>query len=191
MSIIGYARVSTLEQNPELQQHALRQAGAIRIFTDYESGSTTQRPQLTECLNYLRDHDGDVLVVWKLDSLGRSVRHVIDTVHNLGERGIAFRSLTEGFDTTTAGGEFLFHIMAALAQMERRMIVERTHAGLEAARRQGRHGGRPTVMTPERTELARTMREQGKSLDTIASTLRVGRSSVSRALAPEKAGGQQ
>ncbi|MFF1946144.1 recombinase family protein [Rhodococcus qingshengii] len=182
MSIIGYARVSTLEQNPELQQHALRQAGAIRIFTDYESGSKTQRPQLTECLNYLRDHDGDVLVVWKLDRLGRSVRHVIDTVHNLGERGIAFRSLTEGFDTTTAGGEFLFHIMAALAQMERRMIVERTHAGLEAARRQGRHGGRPTVMTPERTELARTLREQGKSLDAIAATLGVGRSSVSRAL---------
>ena len=117
--------------------------------------------------------------------LGRSVRHVIDTVHNLGERGIAFRSLTEGFDTTTAGGEFLFHIMAALAQMERRMIVERAHAGLEAARRQGRHGGRPTVMTPERTELARTLREQGRSLDAIASTLGVGRSSVSRALAPE------
>ncbi|WP_347873621.1 recombinase family protein [Rhodococcus sp. (in: high G+C Gram-positive bacteria)] len=131
---------------------------------------------------YLRDHDGDVLVVWKLDRLGRSVRHVIDTVHNLGERGIAFRSLTEGFDTTTAGCEFLFHIMAALAQMERRMIVERTHAGLEAARRQGRHGGRPTVMTPERTELARTLREQGRSLDAIASTLGVGRSSVSRAL---------
>ncbi|MCQ4150888.1 recombinase family protein [Rhodococcus qingshengii] len=178
MSIIGYARVSTLEQNPELQEHALRQAGAIRIFTDYESGSKTQRPQLTECLNYLRENDGDVLIVWKLDRLGRSVRHVIDTVHNLGERGIAFRSLTEGFDTTTAGGEFLFHIMAALAQMERRMIVERTHAGLEAARRQGR----PTVMTPERTELARTLREQGKSLDAIAATLGVGRSSVSRAL---------
>ena len=157
MSIIGYARVSTLEQNPELQEHALRQAGAIRIFTDYESGSKTQRPQLTECLNYLRDHDGDVLVVWKLDRLGRSVRHVIDTVHNLGERGIAFRSLTEGFDTTTAGGEFLFHIMAALAQMERRMIVERT-------------------------ERARALREQGKSLDAIASTLGVGRSSVSRAI---------
>ncbi|MGR6520108.1 recombinase family protein (plasmid) [Rhodococcus erythropolis] len=182
MSIIGYARVSTLEQNPELQQHALRQAGAIRIFTDYESGSKTQRPQLAECLNYLRENDGDVLVVWKLDRLGRSVRHVIDTVHNLGDRGIAFRSLTEGFDTTTAGGEFLFHIMAALAQMERRMIVERTHAGLEAARRQGRHGGRPTVMTPERIELARTLREQGKSLDAIAATLGVGRSSVSRAL---------
>ena len=106
MSIVGCARVSTLEQNPELQEHVLRQAGAIRIFTDYESGSKTQRPQLTECLNYLRDHDGDVLVVWKLDRLGRSVRHVIDTVHNLGERGIAFRSLTEGFDTTTSGGEF-------------------------------------------------------------------------------------
>ncbi|MDJ0107264.1 recombinase family protein [Rhodococcus erythropolis] len=117
--------------------------------------------------------------------LPRALAGVIATVHNLGERGIAFRSLTEGFDTTTAGGEFLFHIMAALAQMERRMIVERTHAGLEAARRQGRHGGRPTVMTPERTELARTLREQGKSLDAIASTLGVGRSSVSRALTTE------
>ena len=129
MSIIGYARVSTLEQIPELQEHALRQAGAIRIFTDYESGSKTQRPQLTECLNYLRDHDGDALGVWKLGGLGRSVRHVIDTVHNLGECGIAFRSLTEGFDTTTVGGEFPFRIMAALAQMERRMIVERTWHG--------------------------------------------------------------
>lgn len=135
MRIVGYARVSTLEENPELQQYALRQAGAIRVFTDYESGSTTQRPQLTECLNYLRDHGGDVLVVWKLDHLGRSVRHVIDIAHTLGERGIGFRSLTEGFDTTTAGGEFLFRIiMAALAQRERRVIVERTHAGLEAAR---------------------------------------------------------
>ncbi|MGC0367587.1 DNA invertase Pin-like site-specific DNA recombinase [Rhodococcus sp. 27YEA15] len=182
MSIIGYARVSTLKQNSELQEYALRQAGAIRIFTDYESGSKAQRPQLTECLNYLRDHDGDVLVVWKLDRLGRSVRHVIETVHVLGERGIAFRSLTEGFDTANAGGEFLFHIMAALAQMERRMIVERTYAGLEAARRQGRRGGRPTVMTPERTETARTLRNQGKSVDHIASILGVGRSSISRAL---------
>ncbi|MDV6278622.1 recombinase family protein [Rhodococcus erythropolis] len=179
MNIIGYARVSTLEQNPELQQHALLQAGAIRIFTDYESGSPMQRPQLTECLNYLRENDGDVLVVWKLDRLGGSVCHVIDTVDNLGERGVAFRSLTEGFDTTTAGGEFLFRIMAALAHMERGMIVERTYAG----RGQGRPSvGRPTVMTAERTETARTLREQGRSLDHIASVLGVGRSSVSRAL---------
>ncbi|MEU4058436.1 recombinase family protein [Rhodococcus qingshengii] len=182
MSIIGYARVSNLEQNPELQQHTLRQAVAIRIFTVYESGSTAQRPQLAECLNYLRDHDGDVLGVWKLDRLGRSIRQVIDTVHTLGEGGIAFRSLTEEFDTTAAGGEFLFHIMAALAQMERRMIVERTHA---AARRQCRHGVRPTVMIPKRIELARTLREQGRSIDAIALTLGVGRSSVSRALTSE------
>ncbi|MFE5702197.1 recombinase family protein [Rhodococcus koreensis] len=182
MSIIGYARVSTLEQNPELQEHALREAGAIKIFTDYESGAKTARPELDKCLNYLRDNDGDVLVVWKLDRLGRSMRHVIETVHNLGERGIQFRSLTEGFDTTTPGGEFLFHIMAALAQMERRMIIERTRAGLEAAARQGRRGGRPTVMDAERTELARALREKGKSLDSIAKTLRVGRSSVARAL---------
>ncbi len=131
-----------------------KNASASVGFPSIQPGNAA--PQLTECLNYLRDHDGDVLVVWKLDHLGRSVRHGIDTVHNLGERGIAFRSLTEGFDTTTAGGEFLFHVMAALAQMERRVIVERT-------------------------ELA--LREQGKSLDAIASTLDVGRSSISRALA--------
>ncbi|NKR30234.1 recombinase family protein [Rhodococcus hoagii] len=187
MSVIGYARVSTLEQNPELQQHALTEAGAIRIFTDYDSGAKQNRPQLTACLNYLRDNAGDVLVVWKLDRLGRSVAHNVKIVAELGERGIAFRSLTEGFDTTTAGGEFLFHIMSALAQMERRMIVERTHAGLAAARRAGRVGGRPTVMTPERIETARSLRAQGKSLDTIAGILDVGRSSVRRALTRDAA----
>ena len=182
MSVIGYARVSTLEQNPELQEHALREAGAIKVFTDYESGAKTDRAQLRACLDYLRDDAGDVLVVWKLDRLGRSLSDLIDTVNALGERGVAFRSLTEGFDTTTAGGEFLFHILGALAQMERRMIRERTMAGLDAARREGRIGGRPTVMTPDRIETARMLREQGKSYDAIADTLRVGRSSVRRAL---------
>lgn len=182
MSVIGYARVSTLEQNPDLQEQALREAGAVRIFTDYESGAKTNRPQLTACLDFLREHAGDVLVVWKLDRLGRSMTHTVELVHDLGERGIEFRSLTEGFDTTTPGGEFLFHIMAALAQMERRLIIERTKAGLEAARRQGRVGGRPTVMTEDRIELARTMRGNGKSLDAIAAALRVSRSSVRRAL---------
>ncbi|MFF0818374.1 recombinase family protein [Rhodococcus sp. NPDC003318] len=182
MSIIGYARVSTLEQNPALQEQALTEAGAIRVFTDYESGAKADRPQLAECLNYLRDNAGDVLVVWKLDRLGRSLPHLIDTVTTLGQRGIAFRSITEGFDTTTAGGEFLFHILGALAQMERRMIRERTMAGLGAARREGRVGGRPTVMTPDRIETATMLRAQGKSYEAIAETLRVGRSSVRRAL---------
>ena len=182
MSIIGYARVSTLEQNPELQQRALVDAGAIKVFTDYESGAKADRPQLAECLNYLRDNDGDVLVVWKLDRLGRSLPHLIETVTALGDRGIAFRSITEGFDTTTAGGEFLFHILGALAQMERRMIRERTMAGLGAARLAGRVGGRPTVMTPDRIETANILRNQGKSYEAIAQTLRVGRSSVRRAL---------
>lgn len=169
-------------QSSSEPDNALREAGAKRIFTDYESGAKAERPQLTEYLRYLRDHEDDVLVVWKIDRLGRSHRNVINTVHQLGERGIAFRSLTEGFDTTTPGGEFLFHIMSALAQMERSMIIERTQAGLEAARRQGRFGGRPTVMTPDKTEVARTLRDKGKSLDAIATTLGVGRSSVSRAL---------
>lgn len=182
MSIVGYCRVSSLEQNPELQEHAVREAGAIKVFTDYESGAKADRQQLTACLNYLRDHENDVLVVWKLDRLGRSLRDLIDIVNDLGERGIAFRSLTDGVDTTTAGGEFYFHILGALAQMERRMIIERTHAGLAAARRQGRVGGRPTVMTPDRIESARALRAQGKSLDNIAAVLGVGRSSVRRAL---------
>ncbi|WP_256279821.1 recombinase family protein [Rhodococcus erythropolis] len=136
------------------------------MFTDYESGSKTQRPQLTAYLNYLRENDGDVLVVWKLDRLGRSVLHVIDTVHNLGECGIAFRFLAEGFDTTTAGGEFLFRIMAALAQMERRMIVERTHAGLEAAHR---HDPR-TLRTRSRPPRTR-QKPRCNSFDTWCRTL--------------------
>lgn len=182
MSVIGYARVSTLEQNPALQEQALKEAGAIRVFTDYESGAKADRPQLAECLDYLRDNAGDVLVVWKLDRLGRSLPHLIDTVNTLGQRGIAFRSLTEGFDTTTAGGEFLFHILGALAQMERRMIRERTMAGLEAARREGRVGGRPTVMTPAKTAEALRMFGEHKTPQHIADVLGVGRSSVRRAL---------
>ncbi|WP_427286820.1 recombinase family protein, partial [Bacillus tropicus] len=115
------------------------------VWTDTTSGAKTQRPQLDAVLDALRP--GDSLVVWRIDRLGRSLPHLIETVTALGDRGIHFRSLTEGFDTTTAGGEFLFHIMAALAQMERRMIVERTHAGLAAARARGRTGGRPAALT--------------------------------------------
>lgn len=121
--LLGYARISTADQDPALQHDALTAAGCYRVWTDTASGAKTQRPQLDAVLDALRP--GDSLVVWRIDRLGRSLPHLIETVTALGERGVHFRSLTEGFDTTTAGGEFLFHILGALAQMERRMIVER------------------------------------------------------------------
>ncbi len=180
-NVIGYARVSTTEQNPALQHDALQAVGAVRIFTDYASGTSTTRPQLQACLEYLQP--GNVLAVWRIDRLGRSVPHLVDTVTALAERGVQFRSLTESIDTTTAGGEMVFTIFAALAQMERRLLSERTRAGLEAARARGRVGGRPTVMTPERIETARKLREDGVPVTQIARTFGVGRATVTRALA--------
>lgn len=180
MAIVGYARVSTLEQNPDLQTDALTAAGAVRIFTDYSSGATQARPQLRACLDSVRA--GDVLAVWRIDRLGRSVPDLVEIVNSLAVRGVQFRSLTEAIDTTTAGGELVFTVFAAVAQMERRLISERTRAGLAAARARGRAGGRPTVMTPARLELARQMRADKATLDDIAATLGVGRTTVARAL---------
>lgn len=179
--MVGYARVSTLEQDPALQHDALTTAGAVRVFTDYASGATAARPQLIACLDFLRP--GDTLAVWRIDRLGRSVADLTTIVNDLGARGIQFRSLTEAIDTTTVGGELVFHIFAAVAQMERRLISERTRAGLVAARARGRAGGRPTVMTSERITAAHAMRAQGMTLIQIAATLGVGRSSLVRALA--------
>jgi DNA invertase Pin-like site-specific DNA recombinase len=179
--MVGYARVSTLEQDPALLHDALTAAGAVRVFTDYASGATAARPQLIACLDFLRP--GDTLAVWRIDRLGRSVADLTTIVNDLGARGIQFRSLTEAIDTTTVGGELVFHIFAAVAQMERRLISERTRAGLTAARARGRAGGRPTVMTPDRVIAAHAMRAQGMTLIQIAATLGVGRSSLVRALA--------
>ncbi|MCZ2829131.1 recombinase family protein [Modestobacter sp. VKM Ac-2986] len=179
--MVGYARVSTLEEDPALQHDALTAAGAVRVFTDYASGATAARPQLIACLDFLRP--GDTLAVWRIDRLGRSVADLTTIVNDLGARGIQFQSLTEAIDTTTVGGELVFHIFAAVAQMERRLISERTRAGLAAARARGRAGGRPTVMTPERLTAAHAMRAQGMTLIQIAATLGVGRSSLVRALA--------
>ena len=180
MSIIGYSRVSTADQDPRAQIQALRSAGCERIFTDHASGASTARPQFNAALDYLRR--GDVLVVWRLDRLGRSLAHLIETVQTLGQRGIELRSLTEAIDTTTSTGRLLFHLAGAFAQFERDLIRERTLAGLASARAEGRTGGRPTVMTPERTRQAHNMRQAGASLATIASVLGVGKSSVWRAL---------
>ena len=182
MTIVGYARVSTLEQDPALQHDALTAAGAAKVFTDFASGATAQRPQLNACLEYLRS--GDTLAVWRIDRLGRSVEDLTRIVNDLADRGIQFRSTTEAIDTTTVGGELVFHVFAAVAQMERRLIRERTMAGLAAARARGRKGGRPTVMTNQRVSAALAMRAQGLTLNEIAASLGVGRSSVVRAMSP-------
>jgi DNA invertase Pin-like site-specific DNA recombinase len=138
--LVGYARVSTLDQNPDLQLDALRAAGCTRVFTEKVSGAKEDRPQLAAALDFMRP--GDTLVVWKLDRLARSMKQLIGLVEELQARGIGFRSLTETLDTTTAAGELVFHVFGALAQFERSIIRERTNAGLKAALARGRKGGR-------------------------------------------------
>lgn len=138
--IIGYARISTSEQNMDLQKDALKAAGCEQIYSDVISGSKVERPGLNNAISHLRQ--GDTLVVWKLDRLGRSIQHLIQTVKSLDEKGISFKSLQDSIDTSTPGGKLVFHIFCALAEFERDLITERTYAGLKAARARGRIGGR-------------------------------------------------
>ncbi|SHG18176.1 Site-specific DNA recombinase [Jatrophihabitans endophyticus] len=185
--LYGYARVSTLEQDPALQHDALTAAGCARIFTDHASGKLDHRPQLDDLLE--RVLPGDTIVVWRLDRLGRNLHHLITTVTELGQRDIGFRSLTEGLDATTPAGRLLFGIMASLAQFERDLIRERTLAGLEAARARGRNGGRRTVMTPDKITVARQMYDTGNhTVQQIADTLGVGRATIYRHLSNEPSG---
>lgn len=142
---IGYARVSTQDQNSDLQLDALKQAGCEQVFNEKKTGRTLQRPELEACLRTLRK--GDTLVVWRLDRLGRSLKDLVETVNALEERGIGFKSLTESIDTTSAGGRLVFHLFSALAEFERNLISDRTKAGLAAARARGRKGGRKPKMT--------------------------------------------
>ena len=180
---IGYARVSTLEQDEALQYDALIKAGCQRVFVDKASGKLEHRPALDAMLEQLRT--GDSVTVWRLDRLGRSLRHLIDTVADLESRGVAFRSLTESIDTSTPGGRLTFHLFGALAEFERDLIKERTMAGLAAARARGRTGGRPSVWTPEKLDVARSMYAGGEhDVATIARVVGVSRASVYRALAP-------
>lgn len=151
MSLIGYARVSTQDQHLHLQQDALKSVGCLKIFTDTMSGSTTERKGLDEALEYLRA--GDSFVVWRLDRLGRSLKHLIETVTELQEKGIGFKSLTENIDTGTPAGKLIFHIFGALAEFERNLIRERTNAGLLAARARGKRGGRPKSSLSEERKL--------------------------------------
>jgi DNA invertase Pin-like site-specific DNA recombinase len=181
MANIGYARVSTADQNMALQLDALREAGVDRVFRDQGvSGSTSARPGLDACLDHLRE--GDVLTVWKLDRLGRNTQHVLAVVDNLMSRGIGFRSLTEGLHTEGAMGKAMLTIMAAFAQLERDTMIERTRAGLAAAAAKGRKGGRPRKVDDADAAKARQLREKGITATDIAKMLAVSRATVYRYL---------
>jgi DNA invertase Pin-like site-specific DNA recombinase len=180
--LIGYARVSTIDQEPALQLDALQAAGCARMFTDRASGAVSERPELSRALDHLRA--GDTLVVWKLDRLGRSLRHLIETVQALEQRGVDFHSLQESLNTSTPGGRLLFHLLGALAEFERDLIRERTQAGLAAARARGRNGGRPRAMTRTQVGIARQMYDSREhTVGAIAATLGVSRATIYRELA--------
>jgi DNA invertase Pin-like site-specific DNA recombinase len=159
--LIGYARVSTDNQNLQLQEDELRKAGCERIFSDVVSGSKTERTGLRDALNVCRRDD--VLVVWKMDRLGRSLKHLIETIVDLQSKGIGFRSLTQNLDTTTAGGMLIFHVFGAVAEFERELIRERTQAGLKSARARGRVGGRPRSLDAKKIEIAKTLHADGNT----------------------------
>jgi DNA invertase Pin-like site-specific DNA recombinase len=178
---IGYARVSTLEQEMALQLDALRAAGCDRIFEDRASGAKTDRPGLTQALAFVRE--GDVLVTWKLDRLARSLPHLIETVNQLEECGAGLQSLTEAIDTTTPGGRLIFHVFGALAQFERDLIRERTRAGLSAAASRGRRGGRKPVVTADKLSRAKSLIGKGLTVREAASRLKIGKTALYDALA--------
>ncbi|MFP1631956.1 recombinase family protein [Zhengella sp. ZM62] len=157
---VGYARVSTQDQNPQLQLDALEAIGCEKIFQETASGAQRDRPQLVAAIDYMRK--GDTLVVWKLDRLARSLKQLIETVELLEDRGVGFRSVTENIDTTTSGGRLVFHIFCALAEFERSIIRERTKAGLDAARAKGRVGGRPRALSEEDKIVARALLADSK-----------------------------
>ena len=169
--LIGYARVSTQDQNLELQREALLRAGCEKIFEDKVSGAQSDRPSLTKAIEILRA--GDTLVVWKLDRLGRSVKQLIGWVSDLQAQGVQFHSLTDAIDTGTTSGRFFFNIMASLAQMERELNVERTRAGLAVARQLGRKGGRRPKMTQSKLASARTLLAGGMPPKDVANNLGV------------------
>ena len=181
-NVVGYARVSKREQNPAAQEAELRAAGAVRVFVDHgESSRIADRPQWLACLDYL--NEGDTLLVRRLDRLGGSERIIIETLHDLDRRGVNIKSLTEPMiDTTTPMGRALFGMVAVFAQLRVDTIRENTMRGLAHAKSQGRVGGRPSKMTPEKIAQAQRMRAENRSLDHIAGVLSVGKSTVARAL---------
>lgn len=177
MAVIGYARVSTDEQSLDLQQNALKEAGATSTYEDKASGKTADRPELAHCLKALRE--GDTLVVWRLDRLGRNVQDLIRIVNGLEARGVTFKSLKEAVDTSGPSGKLIFHLFAALAEFERELIRERTMAGLEAARARGRKGGRPRRLDVKQQRAALAlMKNREMSVAEISRQFDVSRSTL-------------
>ena len=178
--LVGYARILTDDQTTALQADALTRAAVDVVFEEAASGANTARPVLVKTVTALRR--GDTLVVWRLDRLGRSLGHLIEVATVLRERGVFLRSLTEGFDTSTASGRLLYHVLGAVAEFEREVIKERTVAGMEAAKKRGTHIGRPKVLAGSRLAQARWMLAAGKSQIETARILRVSRATIQRAV---------
>src|SRR3954464_14322261 len=175
--LVGYARVSTSEQTLDLQKDALEKIGCAKIYSDVVSGAKAERKGLQEALEYVRV--GDTLVVWRLDRLGRSLKHLIETITKLNNRKIGFKSIQESIDTTTSSGKLVFHIFGALAEFERDIIRERTHAGLQAARARGRKGGRPKSLTGKKTAMAQALyNDKNNTVDEICKTLNISRATL-------------
>lgn len=182
MADVGYVRVSTIEQHLDLQQQAMQRAGVVKVFEDHGvSGALASRPGLDAAREYVRE--GDTLVVWKLDRLGRSTKNVLALLDDLHSRGVGFRSLTEGIDTSGPMGKAMLTVLAAFNQLERDLIVERTKAGLAAAKANGRVGGRPRVLDDKTAAFARTMYDSGDfEVAEIAARLKVGKTTIYRYL---------
>ena len=178
---IGYARISTVDQSLNLQTDALEKAGCEKIFTDRASGAKDDRQGLMDAVEFCRQ--GDSLVVWKLDRLGRSLKHLIETINLLHDRRVGFISVQESIDTTTSGGKLIFHVFGALAEFERELIRERTNAGLASARSRGRMGGRPKAMTDKQLRIAQTMLKDPKTtVKDVCETLQVSKTTLYRYL---------
>jgi DNA invertase Pin-like site-specific DNA recombinase len=177
--LIGYARVSTIDQNLDLQIQKLKEAGCEKIFTDIVSGAKGERKELTNLKSQLRE--GDTVVVWKLDRLGRSLKDLISIIKEFDETQVNFRSLTENMDTASSGGKLIFHIFGSIAEFERDLIRERTQAGLSAARARGRLGGRPKKLTPKQIEVIKSMhKDKNIPIKTILDTFGISRSLMYR-----------
>jgi DNA invertase Pin-like site-specific DNA recombinase len=173
---IGYARVSTTDQTLEPQTDALSEAGCEKIFTDVASGARTQRPGLDKAISFCRK--GDIIVVWKLDRMGRSMSHLIETVQRLEKKGVGFQALTEKIDTTTAGGRLVFHLFGALAEFQRDLIRERVQAGLKSARARGRKGGRPGVSEETKAMAKTLLADKSLSVKQICDRLGIAKSTL-------------
>lgn len=176
---IGYARISCTDQHLHLQNEALKEAGCEKIFEEVASGAKDDRPKLKEAIDYMRE--GDVLVVWKLDRLSRSLKHLIETVNDLEKRRIGLRIITQQLDTTSPSGKLVFHVFGAISEFERSLIRERTAAGLKSARMRGRLGGRPRVFSDNSLEIAQSLYDGGKTtVNQICSTLGISRATFYR-----------